>query len=168
MSSPKSSLVRTAQATSVFLSIFACGAYFATSFLLVPRLLESPTPLMVRQWLKTYNFAKILYPIVLHPAAAAFYFLSWSYRGANTGFLSRSKLYLTAGLLCQGVGPYTWAVIVPTNRKIIRKAEETRDMAPIQEIDEAAKWLVDHWGMLSLPRGIMMGMSGLLGLLATV
>lgn len=180
MSSVNPPSIRAAQATTVLLPTFTCGVNFAASFFLVPRLLESPTPLMVRQWLRFYNTASIFYPAMLQPAAAVLFFLSWHFRGMTTfggggSIFTRSRLYLCAGLLCLGPGPYTWFVIGPTNKKIMRKIEETKDMSLTEEVVETerqrednAKWLVDHWGMLNLPRGIMMGLAGILGLVAAV
>lgn len=177
MSSTSSPVIRTAQATSIFLSAMACGVNLADSFLLIPRLLESPTPLMVRQWQRSYNVTVVFFPSVLQPVAAVFYYLSWHFRraGGGGGAPAQSKLYLAAGLLCSAIGPYTWFVVFPTNRKIVRKIEETKDAPATEEIvetnvarEESAKWLVDHWGILNLPRGILMGAAGVLGLLATI
>lgn len=180
MSSPGTlsppSWVRTAQATTIFLSAFTCGANLADSFLLIPRILESPTPLMVRQWLRAYSNTKLFFPAVLEPTAVVFYLLAWHFRRGSVSLLAApSRLYLAAGLLCQAIGPYTWFVVFPTNRKIMRKVEETSEVALFEEVveagerrEESAKWLVDHWGMLNLPRGIMMGVASILGLVATL
>lgn len=172
MSSTNTPLTRTAQAAAIFLSTFACGANLALSFGLVPRLLESPTPIMVRQWLRTYSNTKYFFPASTYPVVVAFYFLSWHFRGTGG---AKAKLYLAAGLLLSCIGPYTRVVIFPTNRKLIAKVEETKDMTLFEEAveatvqrEESAKWLVDHWGMLNLPRGIAWGLAGLLGLVATV
>lgn len=172
MSSPNSPVIRTAQVASIFLSTFAAGTSSAVAFLFIPRLLESPTPLMLRHWLKIYNINKIFFPIVGDSAAAGFYLLSWYFR--RTGGVS-SKLYLAAGLACSSIGPYTWLVVFPTNKKLMRKIEETRDLAATAEVDETtvqreetAKWLVDHWGILSLPRVVLLGLGGILGLAATL
>lgn len=177
MPSSGSPLIRTAQATSIFLSALSCGVNLADSFLLVPRLLESPTPLMVRQWQRSYNITVVFFPSILQPVAAIFYYLSWHFRraGGGGGASTQSKLYLAAGLLCSAIGPYTWFVVFPTNKKIMRKVEETKDLMATEEVmetngarAESAKWLVDHWGVLNLPRGIMMGVAGILGLVATI
>lgn len=179
MSSANSPTIRAAQAATIFVPVFTCGVNFAASFFLIPRLLESPTPLMVRQWLRFYDVAKIFYPVTLEPAAAVFFFLSWHFRATSNilsggSVFTRSKMYLYAGLLCLGLGPYTWLVMDPTNNKIMRKIEETKDMSLTEEVveaggerEESAKWLVDHWGVINLPRGIMMGFAGVLGLAAT-
>lgn len=178
---PPTSWVRVAQGTTIFLSAFLSGANLADSFLLIPRILESPVPLMVRQWQRAFNQTRVFFPVLLEPCAALFYLLAWHFRGATPSslqgrlpLLTRSKLYVAAGLLCQVVGPYTVVVVAPTNRRIKRKVEQTEGMALTEEVvekedarEESARWLVDHWGMLNLPRGIMIGLAGVLGLVAT-
>lgn len=167
-----SRLIRALQAAAIFLPVLASGINLAASILLVPRLLESPTPLMLRQWAKNMAFSRVLFPATLYPTAAALYLLAWHFRGGDV----RGRLYLAAGLLCSGVGPYTWMVVMPTNRRILGKAEAMKDVALTEEVVEvdgpgreaSARWLVDHWGMLNLPRAFMMGLAGALGLVAAV
>lgn len=167
--------VRLAQATTILLPAITCGVNMADSFLLIPTILQSPTPLMLRQWAGVYARTRVFFPAVLEPVAVVSYLLSWHLRGGAT---SRSaKLYLAVGMLCQAIGAYTWVVVFPTNKRIIRKVEETRGAALTEETEEvgvsvrreeSAKWLVDHWGVLNLPRGIMMGVASVLGLVATL
>ena len=45
--------IRAAQAAAIFLSAFSAGTNLSLSYFVVPRLLESPTPLMLQQWRRT-------------------------------------------------------------------------------------------------------------------
>lgn len=178
MSQP-SSAIRTTQAASVFLSTLGAGGNLALSILVVPRLLESPTPLMLRQWVNSYNLTKVLFPTLGSLPGLAYLFLSWHHHHYLSAATAKSRTFLAAGLLCLGVLPYTRVFIVPTNRKILRKAEEMKGMKAVEGVEveeegvgplgeESAKWLVDHWGMLNLGRGVAWAVAGMLGLAATV
>lgn len=152
-------ILRLAQTTSITLSLLSSGIALAESFLLIPRLLESPVPLMLRQWRALVTTSSRLFRATTLPAAAAFFLLSWacSPRGA----------YLGAGLLCGAVGPYTWLVVAPTNRELECRAEGAEGEMGVER-EASARWLVDHWGVLNLPRGVALGVAGVLGLTAAL
>lgn len=165
---------RIAQATSIFLPAFASGASMAHSCLLIPHILESPPPLMLRQWLGSYSSAKVFFPAVLEPTTVVFCLLAWQFCPRGGPLPMRSKLYMAAALLCQAIVPYTLLVVFPTNRKIVRKMDEmvegetSSTTTGVDSERETAKCLVHHWGWLNLPRGIMMAVASILGLVATV
>lgn len=171
MSQPSSPAIRTAEAASIFLSTLTAGSNLALSILVVPRLLESPTPLMLRQWVNSYRRTRIIYPSMASVTGLSYLFLSYHHhRSAAT----KAKAYLGAGLLCLSIIPYTAAFVLPTNWKILGKAKEMRDVKAVEGVEveeqgeQSAKWLVDHWGMLNLPRGIVTAFAGILGLAALV
>lgn len=177
MSQPSSPAIRTAEAVSIFLSTLTAGGNLALSILVVPRLLESPTPLMLRQWVNSYNRTKIIFPALGSLSGLSYLFLSYHHH--QSAVATKARAYLAAGLLCLSVMPYTAAFIVPTNKKILRKAEEMGGLKAVEGVEveqegvgplgeESSKWLVDHWGMLNLPRGIVTAVAGVLGLAAIV
>ncbi|KKY35010.1 hypothetical protein UCDDA912_g04960 [Diaporthe ampelina] len=177
MSQSSSPAIRTTEAASIFLSTLTAGGNLALSILVVPRLLESPTPLMLRQWVNSYNLTKVMFPALGSLSGLSYLFLSYHHHSSAAA--TKAKAYLGAGLLCLSVMPYTWAFILPTNRKILRKAEEMRGLKAVEGVEveeqgvgprgeESAKWLVDHWGMLNLPRGVATAVAGMLGLAATM
>lgn len=178
MSQPSSPAIRTAEAATIFLSTLTAGGNLALSFLVVPRLLESPTPLMLRQWVNSYNITKVVFPALGSLSGLSYLFLSYHHH-RHSAAAARANAYFAAGCLCLSVMPYTGFFIVPTNKKILRKAEEMRGLKAVEGVEveekgvgplgeESAKWLVDHWGMLNLPRGVVTAVAGLLGLAATV
>ncbi|KAK7713273.1 hypothetical protein SLS64_004522 [Diaporthe eres] len=177
MSQPSSPTIRTVEAASIFLSTLTAGGNLALSILVVPRLLESPTPLMLRQWVNSYNVTKVIFPALGSLSGFSYLFLSYHHR--HSGAATRANAYFAAGLLCLSVMPYTGVFIVPTNKKIMRKAEEMKGLKAVEGVEveekgvgplgeESSKWLVDHWGMLNLPRGVVTAVAGMLGLAATV
>lgn len=177
MSQPSSPTIRTAEAATIFISTLTAGGNLALSFLVVPRLLESPTPLMLRQWVNSYSITKVVFPALCSLSGLSYLFLSYHHH--HSAVASKARAYLAAGLLCLSVMPYTGFLIVPTNKKILRKADEMKGMKAVEGMEveekgvgplgeESAKWLVDHWGMLNLPRGIVTAVAGMLGLAATI
>lgn len=178
MSQPSTPAIRTAEAATIFLSTLTAGGNLALSFLVVPRLLESPTPLMLRQWVNSYNITKVVFPALGSLSGLSYLFLSYHHHH-HSAVASKARAYLAAGLLCLSVMPYTGFLIVPTNKKILRKADEMKGMKAVEGVEveekgvgplgeDSAKWLVDHWGMLNLPRGIVTAVAGMLGLAATI
>ena len=161
----ESATVRAAQTASILVSTLAGGANLALSFFVIPRLLESPTPLMLRQWANSFNVTKKVFPVLGHLAGLNFFYLAYK---------TKSRLFLTAGLLCASNAPYTLAVLMPTNRKLFAKVDEMRSMGATDEVveigarEETAKYLVDHWGILNLPRGLLLAAAGAVGLYASL
>jgi hypothetical protein len=174
MSHPSSSspAIRAAEAASIFLSTLTAGSNLALSILVIPRLLESPTPLMLRQWVNSYRLTRVLYPSLASITGLSYLFLSYHHH--RSAAAAKAKAFLAAGLLCLSIMPYTVAFVLPTNGKILRKAEEMRGTRAVEGVEveeqgeQGAKWLVDHWGMLNLPRGVVTAFAGILGLAAIV
>lgn len=164
----KPTSVRAAQALAIFLSTGGSGLSLGLSTLVVPRLLESPTPLMLRQWARVLMAGKHTFPALGAAAAAPYWYLAYRFWGA--GGTRVGQLYLLAGALCVGIVPYTLVVVMPTNRKLLRKVDETKWLAEADEVvetgarEESAKYLVDHWGMLHLGRVAMGAVAGMIGL----
>ncbi|CAN8100930.1 unnamed protein product [Discula destructiva] len=207
MSSPTRTalILRLAQIASISLSLLCSGIALSGSVLLIPRLLESPVPLMLRQWRATFQAGKRFFQLTTMSAASVFLLLSWQHRrGSFTADATPAptaaaaavvwKLYLAAGLLCSSVGPFTVVAVNPTNRELLRRAEEEEmrevEVAMVDDEHEEEeehqlpllldsrhisaqqaqrdKWLVDHWGVLNLPRGFALGLAGVLGLAAAL
>lgn len=75
-----------------------------------------------------------------------------------------------------GIVPWTGALMLPTNKKLLSKVEESSLLqkaggkegeAEVTEIglkrEETVHYLVDHWALLNLGRGGMLLAGGLLG-----
>lgn len=172
MTQSSSPAIRATEAASIFLSTLTAGSNLALSILVVPRLLESPTPLMLRQWVNSYRLTRVLFPSLASVTGLSYLFLSYHHH--RSAAATKARAYLGAGLLCLSIMPYTAAFVLPTNWKILRKAEEMKGLKAVEGVEveeqgeESAKWLVDHWGMLNLPRGIVTAFAGILGVAATV
>ncbi|KAK0617965.1 hypothetical protein B0T17DRAFT_495184, partial [Bombardia bombarda] len=159
--------LRLAQATAIFLSAATAGANLSVSFFTIPRLLESPTPLMLRQWARLYASGKATMPAFAGAASLAYFFLAYhSQRVAS----SSSKLYLLAGAASVGIVPYTLALMERTNRRLLKKTADAQGMRMSEELvevgprEEGAKYLVDRWATLNLGRAALSAVAAGVGL----
>lgn len=157
--------IRLAQTLGLTTSLILGGANLALSIQLVPRLLDSPTPLLLRQWHAAYLQGKRAFPPFALLSSLSYFYLA--YKGDA---LDGNRIgYLVAGLLTVGIVPYTFAVMGGTNRKLIEKREEIGALGSqdtVVEIglkNESAHALLDWWGVLNLGRGVMLSAAGVLG-----
>ncbi len=147
------------------------GVSLSLSFILVPRLLESPSPLLLQQWSHTYSSNKHTIPNGAVVAASSFLLLSYdSYHHTTNVLPNIWKPYLLSGLLAFGVVPYTYGIMRVLTRKLSVKAEETSTLGVADTIVEAglpanetAHAMVDKWGLVNLGRGVLLLGSAVLG-----
>lgn len=78
--------------------------------------------------------------------------------------------YVVAGVLGVGIVPYTFAVLMPTNKRLLGMVEvqgkvelSASDLVVKEEGERSAHQLVDWWGVLNLGRGLILVGSGVLG-----
>ncbi|KAN0117714.1 protein of unknown function (DUF1772) domain containing protein [Hyaloscypha variabilis] len=174
--------IRLAQTVGITSSLFFGGLAAGMSFFTIPRLLESPTPLMLRQWRKMYIAGKhVAIPCAFLSSLSYFYLSYSSFSSTNPfagggGFGNRVGVaYATAGILSVGIIPVTFAVLMPTNHKLERKEEETRALGKNDEVveigikrEETAKVLIDRWGVLNLWRAGMLFTASLVGIWTSI
>ncbi|KAL1844365.1 hypothetical protein VTJ49DRAFT_44 [Mycothermus thermophilus] len=176
--------VRLAQGTALFLSSVVTGVSFSLSAFLVPRLLESPTPIMLTQLRRTSARAKHTMPFLVLGSAASYLYLSLGSRYFHPHLLtlSQTRAYLAAAALTLGIVPYTRLVMAGTNGQIA-KLEESSGLAAVSLTGKAevaaeaeveaqrernAKGLVDWWGVLNLGRTGFLMAGAVCGLVATI
>ncbi|KAK3341246.1 hypothetical protein B0T25DRAFT_335606 [Lasiosphaeria hispida] len=181
--------IRLAQSAGIFLSASLSGASVAISAFVIPRLLESPVPLMLRQWFNSFKAGRAFMPGFAVLAAANYFYLAAAIPrkfGGGAGLTGRAYAYLAAGVLSVGIIPYTYAVMMPTNKRLVARVEGVEsveaDIGLVAEEGEAArvaeesawvkgegsKYLVDRWATLNLGRAIMVAASAVLGIGASV
>ncbi|KAH6651032.1 hypothetical protein F5144DRAFT_558180 [Chaetomium tenue] len=175
--------------STILLSSLTAGLNLSLSLFLIPRLLESPTPLMLQQWRRTYSRGHAIIPTAALAASAGYLYL-----GLGSGLGSR--LYLVAAGLTVGIVPYTVAVMQVTNGRLmelgerVRVREEKREREEEEEVEavtavevqeeeeedevvtveeeRSAKGLVDLWGVLNLGRAALLTAGAACGLAATL
>lgn len=167
--SSRSPSLRNIQASTVFLNAALAGLNLGLSVFVVPRLLESPTPLMLRQWTNMYKRTSRAFPPPVLFCVLSYWYLAYAFRQ----FPNKARLFAAAGTLCLSIGPWTRFFLFGINKKLFEKAQETRDMGIMavgitQEEEEGAKYLVDQWGLWNLGRSIALGLGGAVGLYTVV
>ncbi|KAH9208438.1 hypothetical protein DL95DRAFT_395285, partial [Leptodontidium sp. 2 PMI_412] len=169
--------IRLAQTLGITTSLILAGSTLSTSLTTVPRLLESPPTLLLQQWSHMYAVGKKTGPPISFLSSMAFFYVAWKahvkprvFGGILSGSGSakgRVWMYALAGVLGVGIVPYTFAVLMGTNKRLLRKVESARVMELREEDldldldlkldaqrDEemSAHQLVDWWGVLNLGR----------------
>ncbi|CAK7268400.1 hypothetical protein SEPCBS119000_003043 [Sporothrix epigloea] len=179
-----SDVVRGAQAASIFISAAAAGGSLGLSALYTRQILDSPTDVMLRQWGRMYHSGKAVFPGAAVAAAAAYGYVYYATTRASSLpkslEVSTSNLPLIAAGLCLSIVPYTLLVLLPTNKKLLPKAQAAEENALLSKADRAAgagtvyteqqeqtaKQLVDLWGVLNLGRSVLLGAASIIGLIA--
>jgi hypothetical protein len=161
--------IRILHASTVLLSTTLCGLNLGLSTFVIPRLLEAPSPLMLRQWNNMYQRTSRFFPPPVLSSAASYWFIAYTLR--NVPF--KSRLLVLAGAFCFTLGPWTKLVMTSINNKLFKKVEDTRDMgimavAMTKEEEESAKYLVDQWGLYNLGRTVGIGLGSIIGMLALI
>ncbi|KXX77445.1 Noranthrone monooxygenase [Madurella mycetomatis] len=156
------------QTTTLLVTGLSSGISLSLSVFVTPRLLESPTPLMLRQWRHTYALGAATMPLTAVAAGAAYAWLALRAPGPRGRALLTAAAALTAGIV-----PYTWACMLGVNKRLVEKEREVAALEKggaelTAEEEIGAKGLVDFWGMLNLGRAGMLIAGTACGLAATV
>ncbi|KAK6841924.1 hypothetical protein PG987_002784 [Apiospora arundinis] len=178
-SNANTSTLRAVQATNAAVLTTTAGLNLGLSFFVIPRLLESPTPLMVRQWGRMFAVTSRFFPPAMMVPGLVHVVLAYhtATRGTAAGKSSSSTTCnVIAALVALSVMPWTLRLMVPINKKLQQKVEEVQSLGAKGVEDgevgvaqeETAHALVDRWALLNLYRGGAVLVSGCLGLYAAV
>ncbi|KAI1806570.1 hypothetical protein F4811DRAFT_135116 [Daldinia bambusicola] len=159
--SPSPTSLRTLQALAIILLTTTAGLSSSLSIFLVPRLMESPTRLMVEQFLRARSSSRrilsapltILLPGFLHAYLA--YVLPGNGTGTGTGNGNGKNarvLYAVAAALTLSAWPWTRLAMDPVESRL-----EDRVVSALGEEGEprTAHQLVDSWAMRNLYRPVV-------------
>ncbi|KAM3077542.1 hypothetical protein ACMFMG_006879 [Clarireedia jacksonii] len=115
--------IRVAQCVGITAASALAGANLSVSFITVPRLLESPPHLLLKQWANLYHQGKAFFPVASLLPAGSFFFLAYK----ETDKL-KLKSWAAAGALSVALAPYTLLTMMYTNRKLFSKLDEAQGM----------------------------------------
>ncbi|KAI4862567.1 hypothetical protein F4820DRAFT_430173 [Hypoxylon rubiginosum] len=172
MSSPPPPSLRALQAASIAILTSTAGLSASLSFFVIPRLLESPTPVLIRQFSRMLSAAHAALPLPLVLPSLLHAYLAYRLPG-------RARLlYAAAAALTLSALPYTSAAMMPINRKMLAKARAVEAAGAgagdvlVEEItaDEAetAHALADSWALRNLYRPAVAFAAGAIGLYAAL
>src|SRR5438045_4213503 len=109
--------VRVAQMVGITATSAMAGASFAMSALVVPRILESPSPLLLRQWKHLFEIGRATMPPLSLLTTLAVSYLAYESKNNSAALPHKWKLYLISSILNIGIIPYTLTIMLPTNNK---------------------------------------------------
>ncbi|PVH83182.1 hypothetical protein DL98DRAFT_652755 [Cadophora sp. DSE1049] len=169
--------IRLAQTLGITSSLILSGMTLSTSLNTVPRLLESPPSLLLQQWGHMYDRGKRTGPPIALLSSTTFLYLAYKAHTSPSLSATPNKVwpYILAGILSISIIPYTFAVLMPTNRQLLRKVEvlgkvelSREDEVEMRDAERSAHQLVDWWGVLNLGRGVLLVCSGVVGVWASL
>ena len=128
---------------------------------------------MVRQWRVSFDRGKILNPAIDLVSVVSYGYLA--YRLYGTLNHPKAEMYGLSALATLAIFPYTWFVMMGTNKKLFRKLDEMKGLDVSEKATEvglakgeSAKELVDRWGILNVGRGAFPLVGAVLGLWASL
>merc|ERR1711939_833831 len=148
----------------------------STSLTTVPRLLESPPTLLLQQWGHMYDRGRKTGPPIALLSSTTFFYLAYKAHVSplssfplSSSSTSSTTPYILAGLLSISIIPYTFAILMPTNKQLLGKVEVSgEDEVEMREAERSAHQLVDWRGVLNLGRGGLLVGSGVVGVWASL
>ncbi|KAK8089097.1 hypothetical protein PG997_004058 [Apiospora hydei] len=182
-SSTNTPALRALQATNAAVLTTTAGLNLGLSFFVMPRLLESPTPLMLRQWGRMFAVTSrffppaMMVPGLVHAVLAYYYYTVAAAATTAARGLQKGAVYnAVAALVALSVMPWTLGLMVPINEKLLRKVDAAQSLGANEvegrevgvKEEETAHALVDRWALLNLYRGGDVLVSGCLGLYAAL
>merc|ERR1711977_777078 len=147
--------IRLAQTLGITSSLILSGMTLSTSLTTVPRLLESPPTLLLQQWGHMYDRGRKTGPPIALLSSTTFFYLAYKAHVSPLSSSSTSSTtpYILAGLLSISIIPYTFAILMQTNKQLLRKVEvlekvelSGEDEVEMREAERSAHQLVDGWG----------------------
>ncbi|KIW01091.1 uncharacterized protein PV09_07378 [Verruconis gallopava] len=164
--------IRTLQAVGITVSAFLAGQQASLTYIATPALLQSPAPLLVRQWKKCFDISRGVETMAALGLGALFGYLAYREPSSST---SSFRLYAAAAVLLPSTVPYTMVLMQPINAKLLHRADTmaasaitdaAAEAGVVQE--ETAHALVDKWATLHLGRALIAAAGALSATWATL
>lgn len=145
---------RVLQTVGLTTTAILAGVSASFSIYTVPRLLESPTPLLLKQFKHMYESGHGSVPAGTVIAATSFLALAYDSRAIGS---NAWKGYVTVAALAVGIVPYTILLMLGTNKVLLEGADQAETAEEKVEAKAASmKQLLDQWATLNLGRSLML------------
>jgi len=130
-----------------------------------------PAGHLVRQWKYIFDDGKVQNPSLAAIAGASFAYLAWSVRSGTALSLIVPKnsfqIYSAAAFLTFGMIPYTMIFMLPTNNKLMAKAEQVAGAkGAVAADDKEIIELLRKWSFLSGIRSLVPLLGGVVSVAA--
>lgn len=133
------SSLRVLQTIGLTTTAILAGTSASFSLYTVPRVLESPTPLLLKQFKHMFKAGHDSVPPVTMIAASSLLYLAYDSHAAGS---PAWRGYATAAALALGILPYTVIVMRSTNKVLLDSAEEQEEKVQIKAA--SVKQLLDR------------------------
>ncbi|OAL43546.1 hypothetical protein IQ07DRAFT_616393 [Pyrenochaeta sp. DS3sAY3a] len=160
-----------AQTVGITASAYLFGQNASLSFVSIPAVMQAPAPLAAKQWSTVFTIGQAFGPPLAIASALATGYAASQLDPKSLSF----KLNVAATLLLPSIVPFTFAFIVPTNKKLLAKRDQLaaaslEDKAIEVGVaqDETVHALIDKWGTLNLARAVIVGTGALCAIIAAV
>ncbi|TVY49368.1 hypothetical protein LCER1_G007911, partial [Lachnellula cervina] len=114
--------IRLAQTLGLTAAGLLAGSSISFSLVALPRILESPTPLLIQQWKNLFNAGKLwMPPFALLSSSLLFYLASQARsRSPSSASVAPDRFwgYVGAGVLALSIVPYTVLFMSGTNARL--------------------------------------------------
>ncbi|TVY46341.1 Noranthrone monooxygenase, partial [Lachnellula occidentalis] len=116
--------IRLAQTLGLTTAGLLAGANISFSLIALPRILESPTPLLIQQWKHLFTSGRATLPPMALLSSSLFFYLASQARSSSskpTSALPEESFwgYVAAGVLALSIVPYTMVFMSPTNERLL-------------------------------------------------
>jgi hypothetical protein len=173
--------IRLAQTIGITSSAFATGLVLAHSAYIIPRLLESPPPLAVKQFKAAYERGKRSVAPTAVVSALSYFYLAYHHNVEASTFsqwIARDQFkfrsYIFAAIFSIAIIPYTLIALKDVNGKLLGRADEVDVLGGegVTEVglkkEDTTRALLDKWGVLNLGRAASLAVATLIGTWATL
>ena len=110
------STLRAIQTLGITSTLVLSGASISLSSFVIPRILEAPTVLCLKQWDAMFTQGKKTIPPAAVLTSGTWFYLAWnSFKTAGVlgeSAVGKMRMYALAGALCAGILPYTIVFLV--------------------------------------------------------
>ncbi|TVY22928.1 Noranthrone monooxygenase [Lachnellula hyalina] len=140
--------IRLAQTMGLTTAGLLAGANISFSLIALPRILESPTPLLIQQWKNMFESGKFFMPPIALLSSSMLFYLASQARSPKS-VLSEDRFwgYVAAGVLALSIVPYTLLFMNGTNSRLL---------VGEKEVESTVRELVRKWGRLNLGRSVLL------------
>ncbi|ELR04378.1 hypothetical protein VC83_06587 [Pseudogymnoascus destructans] len=144
---------RVLQTVGLTTTAILAGASASFSIYTVPRLLESPTPLLLKQFKHMFAAGHDTVPAGTVVAVTSLLYLAYDSRAAGS---PAWRGYATAAALALGIIPYTLIVMMGTNKVLLDEAVAEVAAEKVETKAASVKQLLDQWATMNLGRSVLM------------
>lgn len=142
-------------------SVFLSGFAFSASYLGLPALALAPIPLRLQQWQVIYDLGKLVSPTLAAASGVLWGLSAWIARGSEDW-----RFYAAAGIISFSILPWTVAVMMTSNKELMRRAKVSKEEAESLKFGEDSAKILARWDSMNYVRAVLPMIGAWVGLYA--